>query len=372
MPIASAKTDTLFRTLIETAVDGIIVIDGKANIQIYNAACERLFGYRFEDVLGKNVTMLMPPPYQAEHDEYIDNYQRTGKKRIIGIGREVFGLRKDGTTFPMYLSVGEGAIEGKSIYVGIIHDLTEREGAARRTQELQNELLHVSRLSAMGQMTAALAHELNQPLTAIANFVTAARRNMVAGGAAQMARAMDFIDKAANQTARAGKIIRQLREFVEKRETTRTKQNLNHLVEEAIALSFVGTADAGVKLHKQLDASVPPVLIDKVQMGQVFLNLIRNSIEAMQSVTRRELTIKTMRMDDDYVESIISDSGPGLPPEIVSRLFQPFITTKEKGMGIGLSICQTIVDAHGGRIWSEANDGGGAIFHVTLPSTSLD
>jgi len=372
MPIASAKTDTLFRALIETAVDGIIVIDGKANIQIYNTACERLFGYRPDEVVGRNVKMLMPAPYQAEHDGYIEHYQRTGMKRIIGIGRDVFGLRKDGTTFPMYLSVGEGSIEGQPIYVGIIHDLTEREGAARRTQELQNELLHVSRLSAMGQMTAALAHELNQPLTAIANYITAARRYMAGGGATQMTRAMDFIDKAANQTARAGQIIRQLREFVEKRETTRTRQDLNHLVEEAIALSFVGAADAGIKLHRQLDASVPPVLIDKVQMGQVFLNLIRNSMEAMQSVTRRDLTIKTRRMDQDYAEFIISDSGPGLPPEIVSRLFQPFITTKEKGMGIGLSICQTIVDAHGGRIWAEANEGGGAVFHVTLPSTSLD
>src|SRR6266566_4197716 len=188
MPIALAKTDTLFQTLIETAVDGIIVIDGNASIQIYNAACERLFGYRSEEVVGQNVKMLMPSPYRAEHDGYIEHYRRTGIKRIIGVGRDVFGQRKDGTIFPMYLSVGEGSIEGKTIYVGIIHDLTEREGAARRTQELQNELLHVSRLSAMGQMTAALAHELNQPLTAILNYITAARRTL-AGGEAQIARA---------------------------------------------------------------------------------------------------------------------------------------------------------------------------------------
>ena len=372
MPIASAETDTLFRTLIETAVDGIIVIDGNASIQIYNAACERLFGYHSDEVVGQNVKMLMPLPYRAEHDEYVEHYRRTGMKRIIGIGRDVFGQRKDGTTFPMYLSVGEGTIEGKRIYVGIIHDLTEREGAARRTQELQNELLHVSRLSAMGQMTAALAHELNQPLTAILNYVTAARRTLAGGDAAQIARATDFIDKAATQTARAGQIIRQLREFVEKRETARTKQNLNNLVEEAIALGFVGAADIGIKVHKQLDASVPPVLIDKIQMGQVLLNLIRNSIEAMQGVSRRELTIKTSRTDPEHVEFVVSDTGPGLPPEIVSRLFQPFVTTKEKGMGIGLSICQTIVEAHGGRIRAAENEGRGATFHVTLPSSSMD
>jgi two-component system, LuxR family, sensor kinase FixL len=372
MPIASAKTDTLFRTLIETAVDGIIVINGDASIQIYNAACERLFGYRSDEVVGRNVKMLMPPPYRGEHDGYIERYRHTGIKRIIGIGRDVFGQRKDGTTFPMYLSVGESTVEGKVIYVGIIRDLTEQEGAARRTRELQNELLHVSRLSAMGQMTAALAHELNQPLTAILNYVTAARRTLAGGDGAQIARATEFIDKAASQTTRAGQIIRQLREFVEKRETARTKQNLNNLVEEAITLGFVGAADAGIKVHKELDASVPPVLIDKIQMEQVLLNLIRNSIEAMQSVGRRELTIKTSRVDPDRVEFALSDTGPGLPPEIVSRLFQPFVTTKEKGMGIGLSICQSIVEAHGGRIWATANQDKGATFHVTLPSTRMD
>jgi two-component system sensor kinase FixL len=372
MPIVSAKTDTLFRTLIETAVDGIIVIDGKGSIQIYNAACERLFGHASQEVVGQNVKMLMPAPYQAEHDGYLQHYQRTGMKRIIGIGRDVFGLRKDGTTFPMYLSVGEGSIDGKTIYVGIIHDLTEREGAARRTRELQNELLHVTRLSAMGQMSAAIAHELNQPLTAISNFVTAARRNIAGGDATQIARALSLIDKAANQTVRAGQIIRQLREFVEKRETTRTEQNLNNIVEEAIALGLVGTADAGITIHKKLDPAIPPVLIDKIQMGQVLINLIRNSIEAMQSVARRELTIMTSRGDEGLVEFVVSDTGPGLPPEIVSRLFQPFVTTKEKGMGIGLSICQTIVEAHGGRIWAVANKDGGATFHVTMPSIRMD
>lgn len=224
----------------------------------------------------------------------------------------------------------------------------------------------------MGQMSAAIAHELNQPLTAISNFVTAARRNLAGGDAAQIARALNYIDKAANQTARAGQIIRQLREFVEKRETKRTKQNLNDLVESAIALGFVGATDTGVKIRKKLDASIPAVLIDKIQLEQVLINLIRNSVEAMQSVARRELTVMTSHADPGQVQFTISDTGPGLPPEIVSRLFQPFVTTKEKGMGIGLSICQSIVEAHGGRIWVTANEDGGATFHVALPSTSLD
>jgi len=372
MPIASAKSDALFQTLMQTAVDGIIVIDNAGTIQIYNAACERLFGFHSDEVVGQNVKMLMPEPYRAEHDGYIAHHRETGVKRIIGIGRNVSGQRKNGTTFPMYLSVGEGELDGRTIYVGIIHDLTEREHASRRNQELQDELLHVSRLSAMGQMSAALAHELNQPLTAILNYLTATRRTLAAHEDPQTARALGYIDKASQQTTRAGQIIRQLREFVEKRETVRTRQNLNVLVEETIALAFVGAADVGIKVHKQLDASAPPVLIDKIQIGQVLLNLIRNSMEAMQTAPQRELTIETSVADPDFVEFIVSDTGPGLPPEILSRLFQPFVTTKEKGMGIGLSICQTIVESHGGRIWTSGSEGQGARFHVTLPSSRAD
>src|SRR4051812_14377310 len=278
------NADALFRTLIATAVDGIIVIDERATIQIYGAACERLFGYTEAEVVGKNVKMLMPSPYREEHDNYIHNYQRTGVKRIIGIGREVVGQRKDGSTFPMYLSVGEGRLDSEIIYIGIIHDLTARNTTTRRMQDLQNELLHVSRLSAMGQMTAALAHELNQPLTAVLNYINAARR--FAGGLhdAQGERVVDLIDKAAHQTSRAGQIIRQLREFVEKRETARNVVSMNTVVEEAIALAAVGSADANVKTTLELAAGLPPVLIDKIQVQQVIINLVRNSVEAMQQV----------------------------------------------------------------------------------------
>jgi two-component system sensor kinase FixL len=229
-------SDALFRTLIATAVDGIIVIDERATIQIYGAACERLFGYTEAEVVGKNVKMLMPSPYREEHDGYIHNYQSTGVKRIIGIGREVIGQRKDGSTFPMYLSVGDGRLDQEIIYVGIIHDLTARNMTTRRMQDLQNELLHVSRLSAMGQMTAALAHELNQPLTAVLNYINAARRSAGSLHDPQAQRVVDLIDKAAHQTSRAGQIIRQLREFVEKRETARNIVSMNTVVEEAIAL----------------------------------------------------------------------------------------------------------------------------------------
>jgi len=364
---ARIQNDALFRALIATAVDGIMVIEERGSVIVYNQACERLFGYRPEEVVGQNVKMLMPPPYRQEHDGYLGHYRETGEKRIIGIGREVLAQRKDGTTFPMYLSVGEGVLEGQRIFVGIIHDLSERHATARRMQDLQNELLHVSRLSAMGQMTAAIAHELNQPLTAILNYINAARRTIANLSGDQGVRVAELIEKAANQTSRAGQIIRQLRDFVEKRESARFEVSLNRVVEEAIALAAVGSADANVKIVVQLEPDLPSVLIDKIQIQQVVINLIRNSIEAMQSETRRELRITTSRAEESGVRLSIRDSGPGLPPEVASRLFHPFVTTKEKGMGIGLSICHSIVEAHGGRIWAAPNDNGGVTFHVRLP-----
>jgi len=492
-------TDALFRTLIATAVDGIIVIDVNGSVHVYNTACERLFGYSAEEVLGQNVKMLMPSPYHEEHDAYLSRYRMTREKRIIGIGREVVGRRRDGATFPMYLSVGEGALDGQTIYVGIIHDLTERkksdaalverearlssildtgpdaivtidesgfiesfsaaavrlfgyseeeiigrnvnvlmpspyreehdaylaryratgekriigigrivvgqrrdgttfplelavgeawvgkrrlftgfirditerQGTEQRLQDLQSELLHVSRLSAMGQMASALAHELNQPLTAIMNYVKAATRTVSALEGPQVEKAREWMEKATIQTARAGQIIRHLRDFIEKRESSRSYENLNKVVEEALALGLVGSADTNVKVHLELDHAIPTTLIDKIQIQQVLINLIRNAIEAMHESPRRDLTIRT-KSEDGGVEVGVSDTGPGLSADVAARLFQPFVTTKEKGMGIGLTICQSIIEAHNGRIWAIPNQDGGVEFRFRLPLTALD
>jgi two-component system sensor kinase FixL len=362
----TAWNDSVFGTLITTAVDGIIVTDKYGLIEVYNAACEKLFGYSPNEAMGKNVKMLMPSPYREEHDGDFEHHRRTGERRIIGIGREVVGQRKDGTTFPMYLSFGEGIALGERIYVGIIHDLTSRNATTRRMQDLQSELLHVSRLSAMGQMTAAIAHELNQPLTAILNYINAARRTVAAIDHEQCGRVAELIEKAAEQTSRAGQIIRQLRDFVEKRETARVEADLNTVIEEAINLAAVHSADANVKLEVMLEPSLPLVRIDEIQVQQVVINLVRNSIEAMQHMARRELRISTRADGDDGVEVIVSDTGPGLPQEVSSRLFHPFVTTKEKGMGIGLSICRSIIEAHDGRIWATPNEKGGVSFHFRL------
>jgi two-component system sensor kinase FixL len=363
----SHESQARFEALLATAVDGIIVIDERGVVQVYNPACERLFEYTAAEVIGQNVKMLMPEPYRGDHDGYISNYRTTHKRKIIGIGREVLGRRKSGATFPMYLSVGEGRVDDRSIFVGIIHDTSERVAADRKLQEIQGELLHISRLSEMGQMASALAHELNQPLAAITNYAKAARRTLDKVEGAEPLRARELLDKTAAQALRAGEIIRRLREFTEKADSNRTRENVNGLIEEAIGLGIVGTAEADVKIRVELYPELPPIFVDKIQVQQVVLNLVRNSIEAMVGWPRRELTISTAP-DADFILITISDTGPGLAPEVQEKLFQPFVTTKTQGMGIGLSICRSIIDAHGGRLWATPNEGGGVAFRFRLPA----
>jgi two-component system sensor kinase FixL len=372
---AIREREARLRSILDTVPGAIVTIDESGTIESFSVAASRLFDYESAEVVGRNVRMLMPPPYRDRHDSYLEHYRRTGEKRIIGIGRIVVGQRRDGSTFPMELAVGEVLGGARRLFTGFVRDITELQGAEQRLQQLQAELLHVSRLSAMGQMTAAIAHELNQPLTAITNYVKAARRTLDSLDTDPHAvlRAQEMIDKAAVQTLHAGGIIRHLRDFVEKRESTRAPENLSKVVEEALALAFVGAADKNVKLKLDLDSTLPPVLIDKIQIQQVLINLIRNSIEAMLSVPTRELLLATGHGDAGYANVTVRDTGPGLPEHISSRLFQPFQTTKDKGMGIGLTICQSIVDAHGGKIWLLQDTPSGTGFRFRLPlSGNLD
>jgi two-component system sensor kinase FixL len=357
----------LLRSILETVPDAMIVIDETGLVESFSPSAVRLFGYAPDEVIGRNVSILMPSPYRERHDAYIGRYLATGERRIIGIGRVVAGLRKDGSTFPMELSVGELFAEGRRLFTGFVRDLTDSRKAERRLQELQSELLHVSRLSAMGQMGAALAHELNQPLTAIANYIQAARRLLGQQGVELPPRVDEVLDKATAQAARAGQIIRRLRQFVEKGEVDHRAEDINKIVEEASALALVGAKEAGVRLDLQLGGALAPVMIDKIQIQQVILNLIRNAVEAMSESTPRDLIVRTGTGAIGFVDVMVSDTGPGLSKSVRDQLFQPFITTKAKGMGIGLSICRSIVEAHGGRIWSTPVAPTGAAFHFTLP-----
>lgn len=354
------------RSILDTVPDGMVVIDERGIMQSFSAAARRLFGYAPEEVVGRNVSMLMPGPYREQHDGYIARYLSTGERRIIGIGRVVVGQRKDGSTFPMELSVGEMRSSEARFFTGFIRDLTERQKTEARLQELQAELVHMSRFTALGEMASALAHEINQPLTAIANYLKGCRRLLETSTEANAALLRDAVNEAADQALRAGQIIRHLRDFVARGESEHRVESLSRLVQEAAALALVGAKERGIRVAFRLEALPDLVFADRIQIQQVLLNLIRNAIEAMEATEVRELAIATAPAGEGLVEVSVTDTGPGIDPAIAAQLFRPFITTKPHGMGVGLSICRTIVEAHGGRLWTEPNPGGGTVFRFTL------
>lgn len=355
------------KSILDSIPEAMIVIDERGLIQSFSQTAERLFGYAGSEVLGKNLKMLMPSPYRENHNGYINRYIRTGERRIIGIGRVVVGERKDGSTFPMELAVGEMHVRNERLFSGFIRDLTERQETEARLQELKAELVHMSRLTAMGEMASALAHELNQPLSAITNYMKGSRRLLQDSSDAHTTVLRDAVEKAAEQALRAGQIIRRLRDFVARGESERRVEDVKKLIEEASALALVGAKDRGIRVQFQFDTDINFVLADKVQIQQVLLNLIRNAMEAMESSERRELAIVTAPASAALVEISVADSGAGIAQEIHAQLFQPFVTTKPQGMGVGLSISRTIVESHGGSIAQRPNPGGGTVFCFTLP-----
>lgn len=357
------------QSILATVPDAMVVIDEHGIIQSFSKTAERQFGWTPEEAVGRNVSLLMPNPYRDAHDGYLGRYMTTGKRRIIGIGRVVVGERRDGTTFPMELSVGEMHSADRRYFTGFVRDLTERQFTERRLQDLQGELIHVGRITALGEMASALAHELNQPLTAAANFMKGCLRLLDREPVDQL-RLRDMIGQAGDQALRAGQIIRRLRDFLAKGEADRSIESLPRLLEEAGALAMIGASDKGIRLSFRIDPTLDKVLADKVQIQQVVLNLIRNAIEAMEDSARRDLVVGAVPAADRMVEVFVSDTGPGISRDIADQLFQPFMTTKAQGMGVGLSISRTIIEAHGGRIRVEAQPSGGATFRFTLPSAN--
>jgi two-component system, LuxR family, sensor kinase FixL len=362
--IAEARAgEAQLASILATVPDAIVVIDRHGSIQFFSAAAERLFGYTADEVMGRNVNLLMPNPYHEQHDGYLARYLATGERRIIGLGRVVVGQRKDGTSFPIELAVGEVAAGEQTLFTGFVRDLSETQERERRLHEVQAELIHMSRLSELGQMVSALAHEVNQPLTAIQNYLQAGQHLVAAG---ELDKAQSLFAKAVEQSERANTIIRRLREFVRKGEAARRCESLRKIVEEAAALSLVGQRAHGVRVDLRLDPRADRVQVDKVQIQQVLFNLVRNAVEAMAGASRREVVIAALPADGGMVEISVADSGPGLSAEVRRRLFQPFVTTKPDGMGVGLSICRAIIEAHGGRIRAEDNPAGGAVFRFTV------
>lgn len=364
---ALQRREAHLQSVLDTVPDASIVIDAQGTMTSFNRAAVRQFGYRPEEVLGQNVRILMPSPYSEQHDGYLQRYLETGEKRIIGIDRVVVGRRKDGSTFPMTLAVGETRTDGEVYFTGFIRDLTERQESEARLQEAQNELVRLARLNELGEMASTLAHELNQPLASIANYVQGCTRLLaqVPGAPAELMRGA--LQEAAKQSLRAGDIIRHLREFTTRGETEKRPEDIKRLIEEAGALALVGSREHGVRTEFAFAPDDALVLADRVQIQQVLTNLMRNAIEAMRESPQRELVIRTHIEGDQMMHVDVADTGPGIADEIADRLFQPFVTTKAGGMGIGLSISRRIIQSHGGDLSYRRNEAGGSTFSFVLP-----
>ena len=365
--MALQAAEARLRSILQTVPDAMIIIDERGRIESLSTTAERLFGFAMDEVAGENIKMLMPTPHREQHDGYLKRYLATGERHIIGIGRIVTGQRKDGTTFPMHLTIGELRSADRHYFTGFIRDLTDQQLTETRLKELQSEVTHMSRFTALGEMASTLAHEINQPLTAISNYLRGSQRllDRIDDPSAPLLR--DAIGKAAGQALRAGDIIRRLRAFVARGDSERRIESLPRLIEDAGTLALIGAKENGIAVEFRLDPAVDLVIADRIQIQQVLVNLIRNAIEVMAEVSgRRTLEIETRSVSDETVQISIADTGSGLSPDVAKHLFQPFVTTKQKGMGLGLSICRTIVEAHGGKIWVDARPGGGTIFHFTL------
>ncbi len=362
-----------FQALLDAAVDGIVLIDHTGRVQAFNRAAERLFGYDAAEILGSNVSVLMAEPDRGEHDEHLARYVKTRVPHVIGRGREVEARRKDGSVFPVFLSVG--VVEGTEPprFVGFVQDISFRRRAEEETHRLQERLTHVSRLATVGEMSAGIAHELNQPLTAVANYAQACDR-LLGMPDPEIDEIRGALKQITAQAVRAGDIIRRLRTLARNDVMKREPTDLNVLLGELTDLIQLDAKTRDVQYKLDLAAQLPLVEVDRSQMQQVVLNLVRNALEALtdSSSTPRQVAVRTRRLPDGDVEIAVCDNGPGVAPGIATRLFDPFCTTKPNGTGLGLAISRTIVRSHQGTLEYRPNVPRGACFTVRLPLVRQD
>jgi two-component system sensor kinase FixL len=357
------------QALMDAFLEGIVVIDTEGIIERFNLAAEDMFGYSRDEMIGQDVGVLMPSPDQEEHDNYIQRYLSTGVARIIGKGREVQARRKDGSNIPVHLAIGEVGWGGSIRFVAMMRDLTDHKRAEDRTLRLHTDMINASRLATMGEMAAAMAHEINQPLAAIANYASAGKR-MLKGGEGDIEIVISALDGISTQAHRAGEIIRRLRSFVRPEMVQRETASLSTIVHGILPLAELDARANNIALEIDVPEDLPDIEADQVQIQQVILNLLRNGIDAMVDVNPedRQLTLTASADADDNIRIDVIDRGNGISEEVGAKLFNPFYTTKQSGMGMGLAICQTIVKSHGGTLSCANNLDSGATFSVTLPT----
>ena len=348
--------------IVDTAVDAIILIDERGAIESINRATERLFGYRAEEVLGHNVTILMPSPYREEHDGYMQHYLATGERRIIGIGREVSGRRKDGTAFPLYLAVSEVPVDGRRFFAGIVRDLSEERA-------LHNQIRQQEKLAVVGQLASGLAHEIGNPLSSISAVVQNLRRKIDDGAIdGKLALIETHIDRLVSITRRVSQLGRPV-------SPDRMTCSINDAIENGVGILQYDKRAKNVEFRVDLDPELPLTVGVSDELSQVFMNLGLNAIDALQEMPdghAREVRFKTARVDREHGSTIrveVEDNGPGMTPEVSARILDPFFTTKDpgQGTGLGLAVSLRIVEEHGGRIEVDTEQGRGTLFVIELP-----
>ena len=355
--------------LLDAAVDAIVVIDDQGAITTFNKAAERMFGYAAADVVGRDVSILMGELDRTQHAGHLARYRANGEARIIGIGREVQARRANGEMFPIALSVGEAADTNGRRFVGILRDLSNQRAADQRTRALEVRLAHVDRFNLMGEMAAGIAHEINQPLSAIATYAQAAKRIMD-HGQPNMETLREICTKIDGQARRAGQVIENLRKFIRKQEISTQSLDVNRVVRDVLNLIEADAHAEGIPVRVAAAEGLPTVRADAVQLQQVLLNLTRNSVDAMRGGLGKErgIAIATERGERGGVRITVTDHGHGVSRQLGENIFHPFVTTKRDGLGVGLAISRTIVQSYDGSLTYTANPVGGAIFCIELPA----
>ena len=359
-----------FRSILQSVPDAMVVINDVGIITAFSKAAESLFGYEATEVLGRNVSMLMAPSDKRDHDGHIARYLRTGEKRIIGIGRTVTARRSDGTLFPIDLKIGEAKIGDHYLFTAFMRDLTEQRRNESRIKALQSELVHFSRLSSVGTMASALAHELNQPLTVVTNYLEAARDLLDSPDEEKMQLVQEALGEAAKQSVRAGQIVRKLRDYVSRGEIEKRPTPLVPLLGDAVALIKAEMGAQAGELSVSVEEGITDILADPIQIQQVVINIVRNAMEAMAGQEDPRVEIRAVPASGGYVMITIEDNGPGIDREVADQLFRPLASSKSTGMGLGLSICKTIIEAHGGAIEAVPAEEGGTRFVFTVEHAS--
>jgi two-component system sensor kinase FixL len=363
----ASVSEARFASVLDTAADGIVVIDEEGRILAFNKSCERLFGFSADEVIGRDLKVIMPPSYATSHDRFMSNYRETGEKRIIGIGREVAGMHSDGTVFPVELSVGEAVSGDGRQFIGILRDLRPRKQFEQRLSQLQAQVVHMTRLSAMDEMGAAMAHELNQPLTALMLYLQAAIRPMRTSTDPASQKIVPILEKALNEAERAGGIIQRMRQMVEKRDPERSHIDLRKVVDEAVDLSDFVAQGSTVRIRRAYGPEPLMVDVDPIQIQQIVINLLKNAIEVARDSRERWVEV-SLEQTPDHASVIVTDSGPGVSDEVAQNLFRTFSTTKKSGMGLGLAISRSIAQNHGGDLMVRpGGHGRGATFVLSLP-----